>query len=194
MDLQNEPCPNPFASQLKCVNEQDRTPTCELLCGQWNATKHHGQAGSLVIFLQDCFSFFLNQSSIGSVVPPNLVSYLQPCDNDDGVSPCKASSIPWPPLRSPSCPHPGSKALCLSVLQSARMTDWVYLSFRLPAKPGSLTLPPPSARPAIGRLYEKPWNWFCIVCDKTGPSTYESCGASDVNSGSKLAVSKASAY
>lgn len=73
------------------------------------------------------------------------------------------------------------------------MTGRVYLSFRLPAKPGSLTLPPPSARPAIGRLYEKPWNWFCIVCDRTGPSTYESCGASEVNSGSKLAVSKASA-
>lgn len=91
-------------------------------------------------------------------------------------------------------PSSHSKACVLAFDNLPGSNGQAYLSFKLPAKPGSLTLPPPSARPAIGRLYEKPWNWFCIVCDRTGPSTYESCGASDVNSGSKLAVSKASAY
>jgi hypothetical protein len=33
-----------------------------------------------------------------------------------------------------------------------------------------------------------------MVCDSIGPSTYESVGASDVNSRSKLAVSLASTY
>lgn len=59
---------------------------------------------------------------------------------------------------------------------------------------GSLTLPPASPSPATGRLYDHPANCCCIVCDSMGPSTYESVGASDVNSRSKFAVSRASVY
>ena len=54
---------------------------------------------------------------------------------------------------------------------------------------GSLTLPPASPNPATGRLYDQPANCFCTVCDSIGPSTYESVGASEVNSRSKFAVS-----
>lgn len=57
---------------------------------------------------------------------------------------------------------------------------------------GSFTDPPASPRPATGRLYDQPANCCCIVCDSIGPSTYESVGASEVNSRSKLAVSLAS--
>lgn len=53
----------------------------------------------------------------------------------------------------------------------------------------STTLPPASPRPATGRLYDQPANCCCIVCESIGPSTYESVGASEVNSRSKFAVS-----
>lgn len=63
-----------------------------------------------------------------------------------------------------------------------------------PSNDGSFTEPPASPRPATGRLYDHPANCCCIVWDSIGPSTYESVGASDVNSRSKLAVSLASTY
>jgi hypothetical protein len=57
---------------------------------------------------------------------------------------------------------------------------------------GSFTLPPASPSPATGRLYDHPANCCCMVCESIGPSTYESAGASEVNSRSKFAVSRAS--
>jgi hypothetical protein len=69
------------------------------------------------------------------------------------------------------------------------------LNYVAPSKAdGSLTLPPASPNPATGRLYDQPANCCCMVCESIGPSTYESVGASDVNSRSKLAVSIPSAY
>lgn len=63
-----------------------------------------------------------------------------------------------------------------------------------PSNDGSFTEPPASPSPATGRLYDHPANCCCIVCDSMGPSTYESVGASEVNSRSKLAVSFASTW
>src|SRR3982751_5496856 len=68
---------------------------------------------------------------------------------------------------------------------------FLYLSVT-PSKEGSFTEPPASPRPATGRLYDQPANCCCIVWESIGPSTYESVGASEVNSRSKLAVSFAS--
>src|SRR5271156_947327 len=65
-------------------------------------------------------------------------------------------------------------------------------SHQMPSKDGSLTLPPASPSPATGRLYDHPANCCCMVCESIGPSTYESAGASEVNSRSKFAVSRAS--
>lgn len=72
-------------------------------------------------------------------------------------------------------------------------TNFLYRS-ATPSNEGSFTEPPASPRPATGRLYDHPANCCCIVWESIGPSTYESVGASLVNSTSKLAVSLASAY
>lgn len=79
----------------------------------------------------------------------------------------------------------------LLYFHASPLMRWIQRSVTLP-KLGSFTLPPASPRPATGLLYDQPANCCCIVCDSRGPSTYESLGASEVNSRSKLAVSRAS--
>lgn len=91
MEFAERTLPKPLCQPIEmCVNEQDRTPTCELLWDQWNATKLHGQAEWFVVLPWDYFSF----SRPGPVQPgdwaplwPNLVSYLQPHDTDNDVLP-----------------------------------------------------------------------------------------------------------
>jgi len=58
-----------------------------------------------------------------------------------------------------------------SNMREASSLICVYLPWMLPTKEGSFMLPPASPRPATGRLYVKPANWFCMVSDNTGPST-----------------------
>jgi hypothetical protein len=75
-----------------------------------------------------------------------------------------------------------------------RFTPHKPCGLLMPSNDGSLTLPPASPSPATGLLYDQPANCCCSVCDSVGPSTYESVGASEVNSRSKLAVSRWSTY
>ena len=92
------------------------------------------------------------------------------------------------PVRYPATPC----KRCFGLLSTSDCKP-VILTQMLPNE-GSLTLPPASPRPATGRLYDQPVNCCCIVCESIGPSTYESAGASDVNSRSKFPVSRASVY
>jgi hypothetical protein len=87
---------------------------------------------------------------------------------------------------TPCCRPPMTVVYAFVIFSSCVISTQTF------SKEGFLTLPPASPSPATGRLYDQPANCCCIVCDSIGPSTYESVGASEVNSRSKLPVSRAS--